>query len=667
MSAEPVRATAAPIYLGWQYAPALPDPGPAPVRPASAEVGAVDLGWVRAQRRIVRIADRPARLGAAGCGVLVGLAGLCWLAGLATAGLAIGAALTAVVGGSWCTWSWRRAHRQLSRVLVAEQQRVATVAGAASVGLAASQREHASEFRAWQRRKAMFDRQPTWFAVSLPAGIDRLDVAGGTLAGWSALVTTIAATHLSLAGEVTVVDLTEGAVAADLIELARRCDLRPLVWVLPGDLPRLDLGCGLPAEALADVLALAAGASKDTGRSAEAGGADLATDCALLERVLKVLGPAPTMTSLTAALRVLAEIGNPTVDLRAGLISAEQFERLSAMFGRGGIDRMVIERAWSLESRLRCLDLLGSDQAPLAPTLLRVAALDRRAGVIGNRTLATFLIAALTQVLRQAEPDQPWRHTICVLGADRLSGDVIDRLADACEVSRTGLVLGYRVLAAPVRERLGRGNAAIAFMRLGNGDDAKAASELIGTEHRFVVSQLTDTVGTSLTDTWGDSYTSTVGTADSVADSVSVGRSRGGSSGRASSHQGGFAPFGDRTRSASGDSNHSVSDQVSRSLTEGINSGSSWGLSLSRALGENESLGRTAQRSREFLVEPDELQRLPPNAAIISYPAAHGRTVVLADTNPAIAALPTAVRHTTPDSPADDDLDSESCSDLFGR
>ncbi len=78
------------------------------------------------------------------------------------------------------------------------------------------------------------------------------------------------------------------------------------------------------------------------------------------------------------------------------------------------------------------------------------------------------------------------------------------------------------------------------------------------------------------------------------------------------------------------------------SLTEGINSGTSWGLSTSRALAENASLGRTAQRSREFLVEPDELQRLPPTAAVVSYPAPAGRTVRFVDANPAIVGLPDA-------------------------
>jgi hypothetical protein len=78
------------------------------------------------------------------------------------------------------------------------------------------------------------------------------------------------------------------------------------------------------------------------------------------------------------------------------------------------------------------------------------------------------------------------------------------------------------------------------------------------------------------------------------------------------------------------------------SLTRGVNTGTSWGISLSWALSENSSLGRTAQRSREFLVEAGELQRLPPTGVIVSYPVQHGRAVVFADVNPAIGDLASA-------------------------
>ncbi len=629
----------APVCLGWQFAPAVADPGQAPaLRTAVRYATRLDETWIAAQRTITGRLSRPARAGAAASALGVALLAVAWQAGLVSGRLAAGVAVLAAAGGLRCSRAIYLHRRGLDTLMRAERDRVAAIQAATARRLSASHREHASAYRAWQRRKAMFERQPSWFPVALPAGIDRLDVAGGTLAGWSALVTTIGATQLSLGGELTIVDLTEGAVAGDLIHLARRSGLRPLVWSLPADLRRLDLGAEFGPAVLSDVLALAASAGEDAGRQAGSP-AEHAADCALLERVIGAIGPGQGLAALTAALRVLGEIGDPRADLRSGLLTADQLDRIGRLFGRDGAERVVIERAWTLEARLRSLDGLGTDPEPLAPSRLRVTAVGRRGGVIANRTLGTYLVAAMTQVLREAQPGQAWRHVLCLAGAERLSGEVIDRLAQACEQSRTGLILAYRSIPSPVRARLGSGNAAIAFMRLGNGDEARAASELIGTEHRFVVGQITDTIGTSVTDTWGDSYTSSVGTADSIADSVSFGTSRGRSRGRGRSYSAGLAPFGDFSRSLTGDANYSASEQGSVSLTEGINSGTSWGLSTSRAIGENTSLGRTAARSRELLVEAEELQRLPVSAAIISYPAPAGRTVLLADANPALVAL----------------------------
>ena len=119
--------------------------------------------------------------------------------------------------------------------------------------------------------------------------------------------------------------------------------------------------------------------------------------------------------------------------------------------------------------------------------------------MFGNRVLGTYVATALTHILRQSPAsERPWYHTIIVAGADKLRGDVLDRLMDACETSRTGLVLTYRSLTPTVRERLGRGHAAVAFMRLGNAEDARVASEHVGTEHRLELAQLTETISESL-------------------------------------------------------------------------------------------------------------------------------------------------------------------------
>jgi hypothetical protein len=644
VSPPPQRAMVRPdrVYLGWQYAPLHPDPGPLPRRPAPPAAEQLNPGWADAQRREDGRLSRPFKVtcaaAAAGSGLVLAL-GLTGLlnASLTAVGLTAGLAAAAV--------SARRARRDELRLrerIDAEQQRVAKIRAVQQSRLAARQQRHAEQVRSWEQRREAFDRQLQWYAVWLPGDIDRVDVAGGTLAGWSALLTMIGAPRLSAGGDVTVLDLTEGAIARDLLAVARRSRIDPLVWVLPGDLPRLDLGTGLGAGGLADVLAATVAASDEPDTGAGGSSASASIDHSILERIAGVLGDAPSAAQIAAALRALAQVGDPREDLRAGLLTAGQLDRVAALYGRDATDRVVIERAMVIESRLRKLQQLGSAAVPLPPSRLRVACLDRRAGPLGNRVLGTYLTSALTQVLKQAQAGRTWQHTLCVFGAEKLRGDVVDRLVEACEISGTGLVIAYRSIPGHVRERLGRGNAAVAFMRLGNAEDARVASEQIGTEHRFVVSQLTDTVGTSITDTAGDSYTSTVGTADSVADSASVSETHGRSSGHGRTRQDAFAPFGHVSGSRSNDSSQSRGVSDTRSITAGISSSTAWGISTSRAIGASSSVARTAGRSREFLVEQHELQQLPPSAVIITHASPAGRRVVLADANPGIIALRTA-------------------------
>jgi len=623
------------IYLGWQYALAHPDPGPPPRRPVPPGQEQLNPGWLAAQHRECRLLTRYWKMLAGACLAAAALVLVAGIAGPLTPALtAAGAAVFVALAGLAALVVWRD-DRDLRATVAAETRRVAAARAAQEGQLFGRLEEHARQFRNWQSCQQMFTGQPLWYPVALPDAIDRVDVAGGTLAGWSALLTVVGAARLATGGEVTVIDVSEGAVARDLVALAAGMGIRPLVWLLPGDLPRLDLGMGMPAEPLADVLAASASAGPPAGD-----GGDPARDHAIVERVIGALGEGAGIANVTAALRALAQVGDPRDDIKAGLLTAAQLERVTGLFGRGAADRVVIERALALEARLRALDRLGSQPSPLPRSTLRVIALDRGGATLRNSMLGTYVTVSLTHLLRQAPPGRPWRHTLCLAGADRLGGEVLDRLCDACESTGTGLVLAYRSIPAQVRERLGRGNAAVAFMRLGNAEDAKVASEQIGTEHRFVLSQLTDTVGASVTDTSGWSYTSTVGTADSVSASASTSQTTGQSRGRGHTTAG-AAPFATRSGSGSREQSASSGTSDSESVTEGISASTSWGWSTSRAVGTNESLARTAQRSREFLVEPHQLQQLPPSAVIVSYASPEGRQVVLADANPAIVALPT--------------------------
>jgi hypothetical protein len=469
----------------------------------------------------------------------------------------------------------------------------------------------------------------------MAAQIGRLDVVGGTAAGWSALVTTIAATRLAAAGDVTVLDLTDGGQAAAGI-LAHAPDWRiiPLTWTLPGDLPSLNLGVDLGSDALADVLALTAAAARP-------GESDQAADAALLGGVLQALGPAASMAQLMAALRVLAQTGDPRRQLSGSDLSAAQLKELAVMAGRG-TEQLVANRAWLLEARLRVLGRLGRPPASPLPARLRVAWTDRTAAPTESRVLGCYLTAACAAALQQLPPAEPWQQTVCLLGADRLSADVLDRITAAAETAGAGLVLGFQSIPPVVRARLGRGNAAVAVMRLGNAQDARVAAEQIGTEHRFVVSQLTDTVGTSSTDTSSDTYTGTWGVTTSVADSVSVSSTIGSSSAQGRSRHGRFSPFPEVSESANRDTSMSAAASETLSLSAATTASHSFGSTGARAAGASRSLAGTVNRSRELLVEQHELQYLPETTLLLCKPGAEGREVVLADANPTILRLSSA-------------------------
>ena len=633
MTARPAER----LYLGWQYATPFPEPGPPPRRPVPPEQERLSPDWAAAQRREENLLNRPLRaafaLAVAIAVAAFALGAVGWLNDLvAGLGVIFGVLIAAVSG--YAIWQGARALRAR---MADEQHRIGRIREAQESRLFAGQAEHARRVREWQSMRSAFEHQKRWYAVCPPGGIHRVDVAGGTLSGWAAMLATVAAPRLAAGAEVTVLDLSEGSAAQDLIAFARTRGIDPLVWVLPEDLPRLDLGTGLGTQALADVLSLAVSATEEQGSTR-----DLSFDNAILERVIDVLGGTATVAGVTAALRALAQVGDPRDDVAAGLITAGQVDTLTAMFGRGATDRVVVERAWVLESQLRRLAATGTAPVPLPRSPLRVVAVGRRAGVLDGKVLGTYLTVALTHALREAEPVPPWQHTLFVLGADRLRGDTLDRLCDACESSGTGLVLAYRSIPPHVRQRLGRGNAAVAYMRLGNAEDAKAASEQLGTEHRFVLSQLTETIGLTVTDTTAGTYTSTTGSVSSVADSwsTSEGSTRGTGSGWT-----GQGPW-PASFSRSAQAGTSRGSGVSESVSEGINASTAWGITTSTATGDSESLALALQRSREFLVEQHQLQQLPVSAMIITYAGPAGRQVVMADANPGIGGLSAATTMT---------------------
>lgn len=589
------------VYVGWRYAQVQTDPGPAPTRPEQHDGGPSTHAVPQLRTPVENMSVRPLRMATGGTGVGVALFLVCGIAGVlpwAFAGVALLAcAVVLAITGSALRRDERAVRARLDQArAVGERERAAK-----RRERDAADKEHEAAYRDWERRRRAFDSQREWYPVAVPPGVDRVDVVGGTLAGWAATVTTMGAARLAVGARVTVIDLSEGAVAHDLLRLAADRGDDPLVWVLPADLPRLDATKGIGPEALADVLSLVVSAGEEQGSTR-----DLSFDNSILERIIDVLGNDATIPQITAALRVLAQVGDPRDDLRRGLLTDDQLERITTLFGRDATDRIVVRRAWALEAQLRKLERLATEPVSLPPSRLHVVSMDRRAGVLTNRVLGTYVTTALTHRIRESPPAGRWDHTLFLCGAEKLRGDVLDRLIDACEATGTGLVLMYRSIPEHVRERLGRrGHAAVGFMRLGNPDDARIAAEHIGTDQRLLVAEITDSAGETLSDVAGESYASTVAFArvrgNELTDPV-------------------WSPL---PAPASDDA----------ALVEGISS-TPWG----RAIPATDA----RQRFRELAIEAPQLQELPPTAMVFTHAGAMGRRILLVDANPGIITLPTA-------------------------
>lgn len=608
------------LYFGWQYALLHPDPGPPPKRPTPPEQHRVHPEWMDAQRRAETQLNRPLMFaGALALGMAVFFALLSWPLNAVPgwgAAVAIGICLVLAGVAGYAVWQGERALRSRQSD---ERDRLERMRADRERRLNAAQEDHARRFDGWRARKAAYDAQHEWYALTLPRGFRRVDVAGGTLSGWKAFVSTVGASSMDAGREVTVVDLTEGAVASDLLELA--ADRDPQVWALPEDLSRLDLGAGLDAESLCDVLSLVVNVSEERGTPR-----DLSVDNVILQRVLEVFGGRASIAQVTAALGALIQIGDPREDVERGLLSREQLDRLGRTFGLGASDRAVYERVWTLQAQLRKLKALGSDAVPVQPAQLRVVSASHRAGVLGGGVLGTYVVSALLHELRRTPRQEPWSRTLLVCGADKLRGDVLDRLHDGCRVAGIGLVSMYGSTPAHVTERLGRGEAPVAFMRMDNAEDAKLAVEHVGREQRLVLGELTESLGTLVVDPSGESYTST-----QVA-AAAAGR------GRTTE-----VPWGGLEDSSwpHGKERDGTDGEL---LSRGATTNTFWGRATAHVVGRKQSSAGAARRSREFVVEPSEMQRLPATAFVLTHKAPEGRRVVCGDANPAIVSLPQATR-----------------------
>jgi hypothetical protein len=445
----------------------------------------------------------------------------------------------------------------------------------------------------WQRRKAEFDRTEQencdrlmeWGAAALGPGTRRIDIIGGNLWGWEAFLTVFGGSMLRSRGPMTVVDLSGEGVCRELIEVVASsvAGFTTDVQVLPRGLATSDLLVGLDSRQLIDALIESLyGDSDGPERTSRT------MDDRILTSVCNVLGTDLSMARLAAALRLL--MGEP--DRSAVLTADERSAFIDDLFG-DSYRREALSHLRRIEAFIHPLEQLGADAQPRQPAQLSCLAVLSD----GRNARGDLLQDLIVQwLMRRVASSSDHLRTLVIAGADELQRRHLERLSDICERRNVRLCLMFRHLRESSLQVLGAG--AVGFMKLGSHEEATRAADFIGRHHKFVLSQLTQTVG------------------------------------------------GNETRSSS--EGEGVSDGVGGDWgwffrhTKSWNSGRSWNKTASYAHGTNWSDAATRQRVYEYAVEPRTVQDLPDYAMLLVESHTTGPVLTAVDCNPEIITLPRA-------------------------
>jgi hypothetical protein len=464
------------------------------------------------------------------------------------------------------------------------------------------QHNHQAACGGWEQRRVQHEmaervkvnQLDEWGAADPPPGTRRVDIVGGSIWGWEALLTVFGGSLLRSRSTLTLVDFTGEAACRELVRLAEETGTSFEVKLLPTQLAETNLLSGLESRQLVDTLVESMYGDVPTGSRA-----DRAQDDRVLSAVCETLGANLTVARVAAALRVL--MGEPGV--HAALSQQERDTIADGLFA-DEFKRQVYTNLRRIESYIHPLETLGSQPTASIPTAL-TCLVDESDGRSARRELLKDLI--VQWLIRRVSSQSLHTRSLVIVGADEVSHLHIERLTDLCERRDIRLVLLFRHLRDSSVQAIGGG--AVGFMRLANHEEARQAAEFVGRHHKFALSELTRSLGGNDT--------------HSIANTE----------GRQTQKGGGWSTGG-----------HHSNWGVSRN----------WSQTVTRAEGTNWSDAAAAQRVYEYAVEPRTLQDLPDYALLLVKGHGNGSVLQPVECNPEIVTLPRMTMRPLPNIPLPD-------------
>jgi hypothetical protein len=503
-----------------------------------------------------------------------------------------------------------------------------------------------SHLRDWQARKqaheanehARLNGLPEWGAVPRPSR--RLDVFGGNLWSWEALLTTCGTSTLAVQ-PLLVLDLSRELVCRELITLGESAWKGVDAQLLPSQQASTTLLNDLSQRELVDAIV-----ESMHGGTPDAARAERSMDDRILTKICDALGEEVTLGRIGAALRAL--MGEPDT---SEALSRDERRRITNELFTVEYRRQAHANLSRIESYIHPLEDLGTQPRERdGAGYLTCIALDSHARNVRSELLTDLIVQWVTHRIAASNDATP---ALVVAGADELARRHLERLSDTCERRGVPLTFLFRRLRETSAEMIGGG--AVAFMRLGNHEDAARAADFIGRDYRFVLSQITKNVGGNeshtKTDTTGESDSETYSTSHSTGTATNWGTTR--SSGVNYSGGGDFGLFPDRSTNRQSGTSRGGSQSTSDTTGTATSTSRNWSAAYSYAEGTNWSDADTSQRVYEYVVEPVTLQHLPDHALLLVESApGGGRSLTPVECDPAIITLERVTTTPLPEPPA---------------
>ncbi len=284
-----------------------------------------------------------------------------------------------------------------------------------------------------------------WVPVG-PATKERVDLYGGTTAGWRAALLAMGSSLMSAGGRLTVLDLTQDAVAEPLRQMAEDHGAPIRSTVLPDEKRSLNLLAGLSAEEIGVVIA--EGLRVAEAEPTESRG----VDATLVQQVVECLADSPvTMRRLHLAFQVLLRQLPP--DQRGELTRAE-YGTLTDLLSEAA-RRTAEPRLFRLAAGLTRLAGVSGDVAMDGwdgeEISLRVIQLSHRESELTASLFRQLVFQVAMSRIQRGQMSGRGERIVVIAGADVLARPDLERFDSICRRNGLRLVLLFAHLRDSAR------------------------------------------------------------------------------------------------------------------------------------------------------------------------------------------------------------------------